>query len=284
MKFIIGVIVVMGSVLGGYVLHGGNLGVLYQPTEYLIIGGSGIGQFIITNPGHHLKATLGSLKYLLKGAPYSKENYKELLLFQASIFKFMKTKGLLQIESHIENPEESELFQPYESVLADHHVVVFICDYIRLLTMGMDDKYQLEDLMNAELEAHHHEKTEVAEGLVVLGDAFPALGIVAAVLGVIITMGSISEPPEILGGLIGAALVGTFLGIFLSYGFVGPMGKSIGKYFDEEHKYYECIQAGLLAHVQGNAPAVSVELARKAIPGHVMPSFQELEEAMNEAG
>jgi len=281
MKFIVGFITVLGCTLTGYVLHHGNLMVLYQPTEYLIIVGAAFGSYIIGNPSYVIKGALKSLKLLFKnGQAKSKKDYLELLLFQYEMFKFMKTKGMLEIESHIENPGSSDLFAKYPSILSDHHATDFFCDYVRLMTMGVDNKYQLEDLMDKELEAHHDEHHAVAHSVVALGDAFPAIGIVAAVLGVIITMGSIAEPPEILGGLVGAALVGTFLGIFLAYGFVGPMGIHIGAYFDNESKYYECLKIGMLTHVQGNAPAVSVEFARKAIPSGVMPSFKELEDAM----
>jgi chemotaxis protein MotA len=283
MNFIIGAIVVIGSVLGGYVLHHGNLAVLYQPTEYLIIGGAAIGAFIIANPGHMVKASLGAFKYLFKkGHPFQKADYIQLLQFQYEIFKLMKTKGMLEIESHIENPEQSAIFQKYPNILKNHHAVDFFCDYVRLLTMGVDNKYVLEDMMTLELEAHHHEKHAIASGIVTWGDSFPALGIVAAVLGVIITMGSISEPPEILGGLIGAALVGTFLGILISYGFVGPMGNYLIKYFDEEHKFYECLKTGILAHVQGNSPTVTVEFCRKTIPEGVRPDFKEVEAALSQ--
>jgi chemotaxis protein MotA len=281
MNLIIGSIIIVVCVLGGYILHNGNLLILYQPTEYLIIGGAGIGSFIIGNQFHIIKKTVGSFKYLFKkGHPFSKTDYLQLLLFQYEIFRFMKTKGMLEIESHIENPEGSSLFQKYPNILHNHHAVEFICDYIRVMTMGVDNKYVLEDMMNAELESHHHDKQAIAGGIIHLGDAFPALGIVAAVLGVIVTMGSIAEPPEILGGLVGAALVGTFLGVLIAYGFVGPIGGYLGKYFDAEHKYYEAIKTGMLAHVQGNAPAVTVEFARKVIPEDVRPSFRELEEAM----
>jgi chemotaxis protein MotA len=280
MTFVIGFVVLIACVLGGYVMHHGKLIILYQPTEYLIIVGAAIGAFIIAHPMHLLKKTLGSFKYAMKGAAFSKTDYLELLSFLFTIFRFMKTKGVLGLEQHLENPSNSEFFKPYPSILNNHHVVHFICDYLRLLTMGVDDKYTLEDMMDKELDKEHHEHESLATSVVTLGDSFPALGIVAAVLGVIVTMGSISEPPEILGGLIGAALVGTFLGILISYGVVCPMGQKIGKYYNEEHKYYEVIKTGLLAHVQGNAPAVSVEFARKMIPSLFMPGFSEMEQAI----
>ncbi len=281
MYFIFGLVVVFGSVITGYVMHHGDLAVLVQPNEFVIIGGAAIGAFFIANPPHLVKKTAGSMKIFMKGGrPYKKEAYTELLMFMYSFFKFMKVKGMLEAESHIEDPHNSEKFSDFPTFYGNHHAVDFFCDYTRLLTMGVDNPYQLDDMMTAELEAHHHDDDAIASAVLLLGDSFPAIGIVAAVLGIITTMGSISEPPEILGGLIAAALVGTFLGILLCYGLVGPMGQSLGKYYAEKGFYMECIKIGLLAHVQGNAPAVSVEFARKVIPADVMPSFKEMEEAM----
>jgi chemotaxis protein MotA len=280
MTLIIGFIILVGSVISGYLMHHGKLAVLFQPNEYIIIGGAAIGAFVIAHPGHLIKKTAKSFKYSMKGAPFSKNDYLELLSFMFGIFKFMKTKGVLGLEQHLDKPEDSEFFKPFPALMKNHHAVHFVCDYLRLLTMGVDDKYTLEDMMDKELDKEHHEHESIATSVVTLGDSFPALGIVAAVLGVITTMGSISEPPEILGGLIGAALVGTFLGILVSYGLVCPMGQKIGKYFNEEHKYFEVIKTGFLAHVQGNAPAVSVEFARKMIPSLFMPSFSEMESAI----
>ncbi len=285
MYLIVCLVIVFGSVIGGYMMHHGDLGVLWQPNEVVIIVGSGIGAFLLSNPFPYVKKAASSLKIFFKsGTPYKKEAYVELLLFQFNIYKFVKAKGVLEIESHIENPYESDFFNKYPGFVADHHAVDFFCDYFRLLTMGIDNPYVLDDMMSAELDAHHDDDHVVSGSIVTLGDSFPALGIVAAVLGVITTMGSISEPPEILGGLIGAALVGTFLGILLCYGMVGPAGNYMGKYFGEKSKYMECIKVGILAHCQGNAPAVSVEFARKVIPAYVMPSFKEMEEAFDNAG
>jgi chemotaxis protein MotA len=284
MYFLLCNIIVIGSVISGYILHHGNLAVLYQPTEYLIIGGAGVGAFMLSNPFSVVKKACGSLKVFLKsGTPYKKPAYTELLLFQYEIYKFAKVKGMLEVESHIEDPHNSDLFHKYPSFSNDHHAVDFFCDYFRLMTMGVDNPYVLDDMMTAELDAHHEDDHTVGAAIVNFGESFPALGIVAAVLGVIITMGSISEPPEILGGLIAAALVGTFLGIFLCYGMIAPMGNYVIKYYGEKAKYMECLKVGILAHAQGNAPAVSVEFARKVIPGYVMPSFKEMEEAIEGA-
>ena len=281
MYLILCLVIVFGSVITGYVMHHGDLAVLVQPNEFVIIGGSGIGAFMLANPLSYVKKSVGMLKIFFKsGTPYKKEAYLELIVFLYNIFKFAKAKGMLEVESHIEDPHNSEMFNKYDGFVHDHHAVDFFCDYFRLMTMGIDNPYILDDMMTAELDAHHEDDHTVGSAIVHFGDSFPALGIVAAVLGVITTMGSISEPPEILGGLIGAALVGTFLGILLCYGMIGPMGNYILKYNEEKAKYMECIKIGILAHAQGNAPAVSAEFARKIAPGYVMPSFKEVEEAL----
>lgn len=279
MLFIIGFIIVFGSVLVGYGGHGGNMAILNQPFEVLIIFGAATGAFIISNPPAVLKGTLKALQLLPKPTPFARQHYLELLMFQFNIFRIVKTKGILEVEGAIEAPHESELFTQFPLFSKNHHAVVFFCDALRLLSMGVDDHYQMDDLLSDELERHHHSHEQISGALTTMADGMPALGIVAAVLGVITTMASITEPPEILGGLIGAALVGTFLGVLLSYGLVGPIAFNIAKRFDAEHQYMECIKAGILAHMQGNAPQVTVEFARKAVPPEFAPTFQEVEDA-----
>ncbi|MCW8915619.1 MAG: flagellar motor stator protein MotA [Magnetovibrio sp.] len=283
MKFIIGFVVVVACVLGGYVLADGHLEVLWQPLEFLIIFGAGIGAFIISNPGSVIKAVLGSLGKLIKGAKYGQDSYLELLSVLYTLFKLAKSKGDLALESHIENPEESTIFNQYPNFASDHHALEFMCDYLRMLTLGTSNSFEIENIMDVELENHHHADHQVHSAMNALADGLPALGIVAAVLGIIHTMGSITEPPEILGHLIGAALVGTFSGILFSYGFVGPMAASLGATMEEEANIFVCIKAGILAHMQGYAPQVSVEFARKAVPGHLRPSFKDLEESLQGA-
>lgn len=283
MMFIIGTLVVLGCVISGYTMHGGNLGVLYQPTEFLIIVGAAVGSFLISNPTKVVKKALKSLKLLFKGVPFKKADYQELLVMLYTVFKLMKSKGLLELEQHIENPHESALLTQFPKFLSNHHAVDFFCDYLRLMTMGIDDHYQIEDQMDRDLDSHHLETERAANAWINMGDAMPALGIVAAVLGVIITMGSITEPPEVLGHLIGAALVGTFLGVLLAYGFVTPMGRAIGTFYHDEGLYYNVIKIGLIAHLKGNAPAVSVEFARNVIPHNERPSFKDVEDALNSA-
>jgi chemotaxis protein MotA len=280
MRFIISLIFIPLCVFGAYAVHGGHLGVLWQPSEVVIIVGAAFGSMFIANPANILKGAAKGLKTQFKGTPFKKDAYLELLCMMYHIFKVARSKGMLELESHIETPHESGIFKKYPMFQHNHHAEVFFCDYIRMLTMGVENHYQLEDMMNAELEIHHKAGHEAAMAVVNMGDGMPALGIVAAVLGVIHTMGSISEPPEVLGHLIGAALVGTFLGVLLSYGFIGPIGQFIGKFYDEEGCYFNAMKVGILAHVQGLAPQVSVEFARKQIPHHAMPTFKELEEAV----
>ncbi len=278
MLVIVGALIVVVSVVAGYAIPGGHLGVLFQPYEFLIILGAALGALITGHTKTILSGVSKSFGRMLKGPKHQKEGYGELLSLLHQLFKLAKSKGNLALEQHIENPTESTLFEQFPLVLADHHAMDFLCDYLRLLTMGSENPHELEALMDQDLETHHHEETAVAGALTSMADGLPALGIVAAVLGVIHTMGSITEPPEILGHLIGAALVGTFFGIFVAYGFVGPMAAALGNIIEADSKFYQCIKAGLLAHVGGHPPVISVEFARKILPSDVRPSFAELEE------
>lgn len=277
----IGLIVMFGSVAGGYAMHNGNFAILWQPSEVVIIFGAAIGAAIVSNPGHVLIGMLKGVGALLKGAPFGKKDYIELLSFLMNICKIMKSKGMLQVEAAFDDPESSEYYTEYPLFLKNHHGVEFFNDYMRMVTMGMENPFDLEDAMDKEIDAHHHEAGAPGGAVSTLADSLPALGIVAAVLGVIMTMGSIAEPPEILGGLIGAALVGTFLGILFGYGVVGPIGAAMTAFSDEETAYYNVLKIAILSHVKGNAPAITVEFARKAIPGHLRPSFKDLDEVLN---
>lgn len=281
MFFIIGLIIVTASVGIGYGGHGGNFAILWQPFEVVIIVGVVLGAVVIAFPAKTLKASVSALKFFFKGKPYSQADYQELLLFFFKIFKVVKTKGMLAIEGTIENPGEDEIFKSTPSILNNKEVCDFICDYLRLFTMGIDDQHHVEDLIEKELEVKHQEKAGPYKLYTLFGDSLPAIGIVAAVLGVITTMQSISEPPEILGKLIAAALVGTFLGVYLAYSTFGPMANFLGKYLEAEMKYFECIKIALISNLQGNAPTITVEFMRKVIPDSVRPSFQEADEAIN---
>ena len=281
MNFIVGTVVVIACTMGGYILKGGHMEVLVRaaPLEIVIMGGTVAGGFIIANPKVVLGRTLRGLKMLLQKPRYNKASYIELLSMMYQVFKLAKTKGMLSLESHIENPHESSIFNAFPGFLKQHHAVEFFCDYVRLITLGSDKPYELEALMEEEIEVHHTEDNSIVSAVQNVADGLPAIGIVAAVLGVIHTMGSITEPPEVLGRLIGGALVGTFMGVWIAYGFVGPMGNSLRQTLEAEAKYFQCLKIGLLAHLQGFAPSISIEYARKTLLTDVRPSFIEVEEA-----
>jgi len=283
MFFIVGAVIVVISVLGGYTALGGHLYVLWQPFEVVIICGAALGSFVIANPKTVLAMSAKAIGQVIKGSRYNKQAYLDLLSLQYTLFKLAKSKGMLALEQHVENPSESSIFQAFPSFSDDHHAVTFLCDYLRMLTLGTENPHEMEALMDEEIETHHEEHHHVAHAFQNAADGLPALGIVAAVLGVIKTMGAITEPPEVLGKLIGGALVGTFLGVLLSYGFVGPVAASLKATYDAEVKYLQCIKAGLIAYLQGYSPAVCVEFARKALLSNVRPSFYEVEEAVNQA-
>lgn len=279
MKLIVGILVVNLCVFGGYAAMGAHLGVLWQPFEFVIILGAAVGAFIIGNNSTVLKNVGSICGTLLKGSKYSKESFLELLGLQYTLFKLAKAKGSLALEAHIEDPENSDIFQQFPTFASDHHAVEFMCDYLRMITLGTENAHELEALMDEELETHHQEQELAVASVQALADGTPALGIVAAVLGVIKTMGSIDQPPEILGHLIGGALVGTFFGVFVSYGFFAPMASFLKSTYEAESKYFLSMKAGLLAHTNGYAPAVSIEFARKALMSADRPTFQEVEES-----
>lgn len=284
MLIIIGIVVTMGMAFGGYVLSGGSMGPIFHalPYEGMIIGGSGLGSFMVSNGGGVIKKAGKGIGHTLKGPKWKAQDYMDLLCMMFLLTKLIKTKGVIALESHIENPEESKIFGNFEKVSADHHVVEFICDYLRMTTMNFDDPYQVEDVLLKDLEKHHHEESEGAHALGILGDAFPALGIVAAVLGIVKTMGSIDQPVEILGAMIGGALVGTFLGILISYTIASPLAGRLQQIVDEESHFMNVIKDIIVSHLHGNAPQISIEIGRKSVPTHLQPSFYELEEVVNE--
>lgn len=284
MFVIIGFVTVIGCVIGGYLMVGGHLSVLFQPSEFIIIFGAAFGAFLIGNPKDVIVGTAKSFGTLFKGSRHNKKSYLELMTMLYQIFRLAKTKGDLALESHVEKPEESPIFSAYPNFSKDHHALTFLCDYLRLLTLGTNNAHEVETIIENEIEAHHHEVTMVSGAITNMADGTPALGIVAAVLGVIHTMGSITEPPEVLGHLIGGALVGTFSGVLIAYGFLGPIGRALEITYNMETDFYKSIRTAILAHMQGYAPQVSIEFARKVLPPHVRPSFQEVEEAIGNAG
>ncbi len=282
MSAIIGILLVLGCVAGGFVLSNGNLVALWHPNEILIIGGAAFGAFVISNPGSVIKASFSESMGILKGSKYSKKKYLELLSLMFDVFATVRKDGMMAIEEHIDEPESSALFSKYPGILKNHHAIEFICDYFRIIVGGNMNPFEIENLMDIELETHHHEAEKPATAITRVSDGLPGFGIVAAVLGIVITMNSLDQPAEVIGQQVGAALVGTFLGILLAYGFVGPVATAIEGRVEEEGKFFECIKVCILATLNGYSPQVAVEFGRKALPGKVRPSFSELEEHLKE--
>lgn len=282
MTAIAGFVFLLVMVFGGYTIAGGKFGIILGalPFEMMMIGGAAIGAFVMANSMHDVKHTLGGFGKILKGPRYHKKEYVELLSLLYAFVRLAQQKGAMALEAHIERPQESAMFSTFPKIAADHHAVTMICDYLRMIGMNADDPHQIEDVMARELKKMKEEELHPSHAMQNIADALPALGIVAAVLGVIKTMGSIDQPPAVLGKMIGGALVGTFLGVLLAYGLMGPLAARLKSVVEEEAKYFEVIRAVLVAHLHGNAPQVAVETGRKIVPSHSMPSFQELEESL----
>ncbi|MGX2040548.1 flagellar motor stator protein MotA [Methylocaldum sp. MU1018] len=282
MFVIIGYLIVIGAILGGYLMAGGHIGVLIQPNEAVIIFGGAIGAFVVSNNPKVLKAVAGALGGALRSSKYNQAFYLETLTLLYRIFSKIRQNGLLSIEGDIENPEQSELFKSAPKVLADRHAVGFITDYLRLMTGGSLDVHQIDNLMDIDIETHHEEGHLPVQALQRLADGMPAFGIVAAVMGVVHTMQSVGLPPAELGQLIAAALVGTFLGILVAYGFISPLSGLLEQRLAESTKYYQSIKAGMIASMNGYAPTTAVEFARKAMFSAERPEFAELEKHLKE--
>ncbi len=277
MLVIVGYIVVCGSIFGGFALAGGHLGALWQPLELLMIFGGAIGAFFVGNNMTAIKATLKDMPTLLKGSKYTKDAYMELMALLYELLTKVRKEGLMSIEGDVEQPEESPVFSKYPLIVSDHHVVEFITDYLRIMVSGNLNAMEIENLMDVELETHHHEAMVSSHVIAKLGDGLPAFGIVAAVMGVVHTMESVGMPPAELGMLIAHALVGTFLGILLAYGFVGPLSSLLEQKAEEGGKMFQTIKVTLLANLNGYAPAMAVEFGRKALSSADRPTFLELE-------
>lgn len=277
MLVIFGYLVVVAAVFGGFGLAGGHFAALLQPVELLMIGGAALGSFLVGNNSKAIKATLRALPTLLKGTKYTKALYMELMALLFEILSKVRKEGLMSIEGDVEAPAESAIFSKYPGVLANHHVVEFMTDYLRLMVSGNMDAFQIENLMDNEIETHHHEGEVPVHCLAKMADALPAFGIVAAVMGVVHTMQSVGLPPAELGILIAHALVGTFLGILLAYGFVGPLSTLLEQKLHESTKVLQCVKITLLASLNGYAPALAIEFGRKVLFTSERPSFLELE-------
>ena len=278
-----GIVFLFAMVFGGFLISGGSLGSVFEalPHEMMTIGGAAIAALLIGGSMYSLKKIAGEMGKVVSGPKWKPADYRDLLCLLFLLTKMMKTKGLIALEAHIEHPENSGIFKRFPRISKDHFALTFICDTLRMMTMSLEDPHQVEAAMEKQLDKHHAEAMGPASALQTMADGLPALGIVAAVLGVIKTMGAISEPPEVLGRMIGSALVGTFMGVFLAYGIVGPIATRLKAIVDDETQFYHVIRDILVAHLHGNAAQVSVEIGRGSVPTESQPTFQELEEALN---
>jgi len=284
MFIIIGIIVVFGSIVSGYLMEHGNLRVLLQPAELIIIGGSGLGTLLIANPLHVIKKIAGGLVGALKGSHINTAFYLETLKMCYEILNKARKDGLLAIESDIEEPEKSAVFTKYPKFLNDHHTLDFVCDTLRMAVTGGIDPFDLDQMMDLDMEVSHRGASAPIAALSTVADSLPGLGIVAAVLGVVITMGALGGPPEEIGHKVAAALVGTFLGILLCYGLVGPVAASMMKQAEDEHAYIYVLRVVLISFIKGAAPIQALEFGRRAIPGHIRPSFLDMEKSCKGSG
>jgi chemotaxis protein MotA len=274
---IIGIVLVFASVIGGFLMEHGKLPVLAQPAELIIIGGSAIGTLLAANPLPLILKIFRSLSGIIGGSRFTAAFYLESLKMLSDIFQFARKSGMAKLEEDIENPGKSAVFSKYPKLVNDHHVLHFICDTLRTAVAGVVAPHDLDALVEGDIEIHHHASSAPVRALATVADALPGLGIVAAVLGIVITMGALGGPPEQIGEKVAAALVGTFLGILLSYGLVAPLAANLQHMIDAEDQYYQMLRAGLMAFAKGMAPMISVEFARRAIPHDVRPTFQDME-------
>ncbi|MGA2552840.1 MAG: flagellar motor stator protein MotA [Burkholderiaceae bacterium] len=280
---IIGTLILVGSVFGGFAMAGGHLAALAQPLELLMIGGAALGAFVAGNPLKVIKATMGSLPSTFGGSKYSKDMYMQLMSLLYDILTKTRKEGLMSIEGDVESPEQSPLFQKYPKINADHHLVEFLTDYLRIMVSGNLNPFEIENLMDNEIDTHHHEAEIPSHAVQRVGDGLPAFGIVAAVMGVVHTMESVGAPPAELGIMIAHALVGTFLGILLAYGFAAPLACLLAQRADESTKLYQTVKVTLLASLNGYAPAIAIEFGRKVLYSTERPSFSELESHVKQA-
>jgi len=284
MFVIIGIVVVIGALVAGYLMEHGNLKVLLQPAELVIIGGAAAGTVLIANPLFILKKIVGGLVGVLGGSPYTKEKYLETLKMLSELLGRARKEGLMALEADSDAPDKSPVFSKYPKFLKDHHALHFVCDTLRMAASGGVEAFDMDQMMERDMEVHHHEQVQPVTALATMADSLPGLGIVAAVLGVVITMGALGGPPEEIGHKVAAALVGTFLGILLCYGFIGPVASTMAKTTEDEQAYYYVLRVVLVAFIKGSPPTVAVEFGRRAIPGHVRPTFQEAEATIKNKG
>jgi chemotaxis protein MotA len=283
MFVIIGIVIVIGAILGGYLMVHGTIRVLLQPAELVIIAGASLGTVLIANPLHILKKIIGGLAGVFGSSKYVKPHYMENLKMLYELFSRARKEGLMALETDSDNPEQSPVFSKYPKFLKDHHALPFVCDTIRMAAGGGIEPFDVDQMIENDMEAHHHDMAQPVAALSTMADALPGLGIVAAVLGVVITMGALGGPPEEIGHKV-AALVGTFLGILLCYCFIGPIAANMLKATEEEHAFYQVLRVVIVSFIKGSPPTIAVEFGRRAIPGNVRPTFQELEKYIKDKG
>jgi chemotaxis protein MotA len=274
---IVGIIVVFGAVLAGYLMEHGNIKVLMQPAEVIIIVGAAVGTVLIANPIYILTQIVAGVGGAFGSSPFSKQRYLETLKMMYELFGRARRDGMMVLEADSDAPDKSVVFSKYPNFLKDHHALHFVCDSIRMASSGSIEPFDADQMMELDMDVHHHSATQPVAALSTMADSLPGLGIVAAVLGVVITMGALGGPPEEIGRKVAAALVGTFLGILLCYGLVGPIAASMAKIADDEHAYYYVLRVLMVSFMKGSAPTLAIEFGRRAIPGHVRPGFDECE-------
>jgi len=274
---IIGILVVFGAVAAGYLMEHGNLKVLMQPAELVIIGGAAIGTVLVANPLHILKKIVAGFGAVFGGSKFNQQRYLETLKMMYDLLNKARKDGLVALEADIEDPAKSPILSKYPAFLKDHHIRDFVCDTMRMAVSGGVEPFDLDQMMELDMDVHHHDSTQPVQALSTMADSLPGLGIVAAVLGVVITMGALGGPPEEIGHKVAAALVGTFLGILLCYGLVGPVAANMAKLSEDEHAYYHVLRVLMTSFMKGAPPIMAVEVARRAVPAHVRPSFKEVE-------
>jgi chemotaxis protein MotA len=284
MFVIIGIVVVFGCIVAGYLMEHGNLKVLMQPAELVIIGGASLGTVLVANPLYVLKQVVAGVLASLKGSPFSKQKYLATLKMMFDLCNKARKEGLVALEADVDAPDKSPIMSKYPEFVKDHHSCNFVCDTLRMAVSGGVEPFDVDQMMEMDMDVHHHEASQPVTALSSMADALPGLGIVAAVLGVVVTMGSLGGPPEEIGHKVAAALVGTFLGILLCYGLVGPVAANMAKTVEEEHCYQQVLRVAIIAFIKGTPPIMAVEVARRAVPSHVRPSFQELEKLCRGGG
>lgn len=281
---IIGIVLVFGAILGGFLMEKGHIEVLVQPAELLIIGGAALGTLLVANPLHILKGILAGLKGAMTASKFDQARYLETLKMMYEFLTKVRKEGLLSVEMDVEKPQESALFKKYPNFIHDHHARDFVCDTLRMAITGGVEPFDMDQMMELDMEVSHHETTEPVNALATMADALPGLGIVAAVLGVVITMGSLGGPPEEIGHKVAAALVGTFLGILLCYGVASPLSANMAKSAEEHNSYLHVLRVLLLSFLKGSAPMIAIEMGRRAIPSRVRPTFDQMEKTCKNHG